>query len=78
VTEAACRSDLSAFRSEEADNAATALADGEGQEELPFSGRVNADKARAALADPHIAKVVDVFKGQIVDVKSEADVAGSE
>ena len=75
---AACTLNLSAFRCEVADDAPTAAEDGEGQEDLPCSGRVNPDKARAALADPHIAKVVDVFKGQIVDVKSEADVAGSE
>ena len=72
----ACTSNLKGFRCEVADDAPEPEKDGEGQEDLPCSGRVNADKARAALADPHIAKVVDVFKGQIVDVKSEADAAG--
>ena len=35
------------------------------------SGRANADEARTALKDPHIAKVVDVFKGRVVEVKHD-------
>ena len=45
----------------------------EGQSELPISGYVNPDDARAALEDSGVAKVVDVFKGRIVDVKSDAN-----
>ena len=74
----ACTSNLKGFRCEVADDAPETEKDGQGQEDLPCSGRVNPDKARAALADPHIAKVIDVFKGQIVDVKSEAEAAGPE
>lgn len=33
------------------------------------SAHVNPELARQALEDPHIAKVVDVFKGEIVDIK---------
>ena len=44
----------------------------EGQSELPIADCANPDEARAALEDPGVAKVVDVFKGQIVDVKSDA------
>jgi DNA polymerase III subunit gamma/tau len=40
--------------------------------ELPFGGSVTPDEARAALAEPHIAQVVDVFKGRIVQVKRDA------
>ena len=35
------------------------------------SPAVNPEEARAALADPKIAKVVDVFKGRIVDIKQD-------
>jgi DNA polymerase-3 subunit gamma/tau len=31
--------------------------------------QVNPEEAREALADPHIAKVVEVFRGRIVDIK---------
>ncbi|NIA14701.1 MAG: DNA polymerase III subunit gamma/tau, partial [Nitrospiraceae bacterium] len=44
----------------------------EGQTELPISGHVNPDEARAALEDAGVAQVVDVFKGRIVDVKPDA------
>ncbi len=33
------------------------------------AARVNPELAEQALQDPHIAKVVDVFKGEIVDIK---------
>jgi DNA polymerase-3 subunit gamma/tau len=35
-------------------------------------GTVNPEEAQAALADPHIAKVVDVFRGRIVDIRRSA------
>lgn len=37
---------------------------------LPIEGRVNVERAKTALQDPHVAKIVDVFKGKIVDVKA--------
>jgi hypothetical protein len=37
----------------------------------PAAGRVSEEEVRAALSDPHVAKVVDVFKGRIVDVKRD-------
>jgi DNA polymerase-3 subunit gamma/tau len=37
----------------------------------PVSGRVSEEEVRAALSDPHVAQVVDVFKGRIVDVKHD-------
>ena len=33
------------------------------------AAHVNPELARQALEDPYIAKVVDVFKGEIVDIK---------
>jgi DNA polymerase-3 subunit gamma/tau len=36
---------------------------------LPVAGRVNVEQAKAVLHDPHIAKVVDVFKGKIVEIR---------
>lgn len=33
------------------------------------AAHVNPELARQALEDPHIAKVVDIFKGEIVDIK---------
>ncbi len=42
---------------------------------LPASARVSADDARAALSDPHVAKVVDVFKGRVVEVKHDVKVS---
>ncbi|HRI87624.1 MAG TPA: DNA polymerase III subunit gamma/tau [Candidatus Hydrogenedentes bacterium] len=32
-------------------------------------GSVNAEEAKAAMGDPHVARVVDVFRGRIVDIK---------
>ena len=40
-------------------------------EVLPIAGHVHAEEAREALKDPHVAKVVDVFRGRIVDVRHE-------
>ena len=39
---------------------------------LPIGGHVNADEAREALKNPHVAKVVEAFKGQIVGVERGA------
>ena len=39
---------------------------------LPYGGHVSAEQARVVLEDPHVAKVVEVFKGRIVDVKQPA------
>lgn len=36
---------------------------------LPKTARVSEEDARAALADPHVAKVVEVFRGRIVEVR---------
>lgn len=41
-------------------------------EVLPVAARVNVDDARAALADPHILKVLGVFKGRIIDIRRDA------
>jgi DNA polymerase-3 subunit gamma/tau len=34
-----------------------------------YGGRVSADEAKTALADPHVAKVIEVFRGRVVDVR---------
>jgi DNA polymerase-3 subunit gamma/tau len=44
---------------------------GSQQQRLPFAGHVTEADARTALANPHIAKVVEVFRGRIVDVVRE-------
>lgn len=43
--------------------------DAPSQPEPPFGAHVSSEQAQAALKDPHIAKVVDVFKGRVVAVK---------
>ncbi|MFP4190982.1 MAG: hypothetical protein ACLFU6_02810, partial [Candidatus Hydrogenedentota bacterium] len=35
----------------------------------PPATRVDPDAARQAMQDPHVARVLDVFKGRIVDIK---------
>jgi len=40
---------------------------------FPLGGHVSADRAREALKDPHVAKVVDAFKGRIVNVRGGGD-----
>jgi DNA polymerase III subunit gamma/tau len=45
-----------------------------GAAELPIAGAVNPEAARAALENPEIAKVIDVFKGRIVDVKTTVEI----
>ena len=42
----------------------TALNDG-----LPLADSVNPEEGQKALEDPHVANVVDVFKGRIVDIQ---------
>ncbi len=42
------------------------------QHALPIGGHVSAEEARAALENPHIAKVVEAFKGRIVEIKQAA------
>lgn len=37
----------------------------------PAAGYVSAEQEQRALEDPHVAKVVEVFKGQVVEVKHE-------
>ena len=44
------------------------------QENLLFTDHVNAKEAQTALEDPHIAKVLDVFKGKIIDIKHNVKV----
>lgn len=39
------------------------------KETLPMAGGVSPELAKKALDDPHIAKVVEIFKGRIVEVK---------
>ncbi len=41
---------------------------GSAQQRLPFGGHVTEAQAKAALADPHVARVVEVFRGRIVDI----------
>ena len=43
--------------------------DKETKSDLPMAGSVSPELAKKALDDPHIAKVVDIFKGRIVEVK---------
>jgi len=38
-------------------------------EGLPLAENVNPEEGQKALSDPHVAKVVDVFKGRIVDIQ---------
>lgn len=51
----------------EAAGRAPAVADR--KETLPMAGGVSPELAKKVLDDPHIAKVVDIFKGRIVEVK---------
>lgn len=65
-------SNLTGFRCEMVDESPGAVAaDGpsRGGAQMPLGARVNPEEARAALNDPHVAKVVDVFKGKIVDIR---------
>jgi DNA polymerase-3 subunit gamma/tau len=39
------------------------------------AGHIHPDEAKAALADPHVAKVVELFRGRIVDIKHGAATA---
>ena len=39
--------------------------------ELPFYPGTNPDDARAAMEDPDVAAIVDIFKGRIAEIKSE-------
>ena len=62
---------LTAFRCElSADDAAKRTPDDTrpAPPQTPPGARVSAEEARAALDDPHVAKVVDVFKGKIIDI----------
>jgi len=34
--------------------------------------RASAAEAREAMKDPHVSKVVDVFKGKVIEVKHDA------
>jgi DNA polymerase-3 subunit gamma/tau len=46
----------------------------EDRRRAPLSaGQISAEIAEAALENPHVAKVVEVFRGRIVDVKHRAD-----
>ncbi len=38
----------------------------------PVSGKVDPGAARKALENPHVAQVLEVFKGRIVDIKNQA------
>lgn len=44
----------------------------------PFYDSVNPEEARRALGDPRIARVVDVFKGRIADIRHDVRLGGSE
>ena len=37
--------------------------------DVPFGGHASLDDARKAIQDPHVARVLEVFKGRIVDVR---------
>ncbi len=50
----------------------------EAEEYLPFGGGVSREQAKQALEEPDVAKVVDVFKGRIVDIKRTEDHAATE
>ena len=51
-------------------NASTSAAAPNEERPAPaHSGRVDPEAARAAMKDPHVAKVVDIFKGRIVDIR---------
>ena len=63
---------LTRFRTEDhevADEGEAGGSSGAVENRLPRGGGVSAQDAHAVLADPGVAKVVDVFKGRIVDVK---------
>lgn len=57
---------LHTFRTSVADPAAAPVA--KNAQTVPASSRIKADEAKAALQDPHVAKVVEVFRGEIVDI----------
>jgi DNA polymerase III subunit gamma/tau len=43
---------------------------------IPAAGLVNPDEARKALENPHIAQVLDVFRGMIVDIRHHIQADG--
>jgi DNA polymerase-3 subunit gamma/tau len=62
---------LKTFRCEVAGDAPPLGPAADARHGLPIAGTVQPDEARAALENPHVAKVVDVFKGRIVEIKHE-------
>ena len=50
----------------------------EGQDTLPFGGKASGETAQAVLKDPHIAKVVETFKGRVVEVRQSVGSAEQE
>jgi len=56
----------------------TAAPDSDNGARLPLAGPVSPDAARAMLEKPEIARVIDVFKGQIVEVKRAEGIAREE
>ena len=50
-----------------------AEAPGDGQRIPVSGGHVSAEDAQAALENPHVAKVVELFRGRIVDIKHGAN-----
>jgi len=75
---AACTENLKAFRCETASADPKAAQAGDGQEEASASRSANPEETQAASKDPQVAKIVDMFKGTIVDVRQQAGPAGPE
>lgn len=65
---AAVTENVRAFRCELAGESENEASPSEAPPSAPGK-RVTHEEVRTALADPHVAKVVEVFKGRIVDVK---------
>jgi len=65
-------SNLTAFRCQLASQTAASQQPKHANGPNPALGEsVSAQEAKAALNDPHVAKVVDVFKGKIVDIRKK-------
>jgi DNA polymerase-3 subunit gamma/tau len=70
----ACSANIGTFRTQqvEAAPASDEPENGGAQGRLPFAGHVTESQAREALQDEGVAKVVEVFRGRIVDIVRQA------
>lgn len=76
---AACTRNVRTFRTElQAGAAAPRETKVDYDPKQPFYASVNPEEAQKAMADPRIAKVLDVFKGRIADIRHDVSLAHRE